>query len=56
MNSELLETLIESWRVIGTHEPDAELRREAFKRMSELVAQRKPEQIERIERSQGLRA
>lgn len=56
MNPELLEALIESWRVIGTHESDPILRRYAFRRMSELIAQRSPTQVEHMERAQGLRA
>jgi hypothetical protein len=56
MTADRLEILIESWRLVGTHEPDKELQREAFKRMGELIAQRSPAQIERMERAQGLRA
>lgn len=56
MDADTLERLIESYRVIGTYEPDGELRRTAFARMGELVAQRIPEQVERLERERGLRA
>ena len=50
-----LELLIESYRLIGVNEPDREKRREAFKRMGELIGQRPPEVVERLERERGLR-
>lgn len=50
-----LENLIECYRVIGTHEPDGELRREAFKRMGELIKCRSPQRVEEMEIISGLR-
>lgn len=50
-----LENLIECWRTIGTLEPDLERKRDAFARMSELIAKRTPGTIERMERERGLR-
>ncbi len=55
MNAGFLELLIESYCVIGTYEPDGELRREAFERMRQLIAKRSSEQISRMEVAQGLR-
>lgn len=55
MTAEHLELLIDSYRLIGIHEPDGELRREAFARMGELIAQRTPETVARMELERGLR-
>ena len=55
MTTGILELLIESYRVIGTHEPDRELQRLAFARMGELIMQRAPKQVERMELERGLR-
>ena len=43
------------WRVCTTAK-DADVAREAFDRMRQLIKQRTPEQIERMERERGLRA
>lgn len=50
-----LENLIEIYRLLGTLEPDLERKRDAFARMSELIAKRTPATIESMERERGLR-
>jgi len=50
-----LENLIELWRLVGVKETNPEQQRYAFARMAELVKQRSPEQIERLERERRLR-
>lgn len=56
MNADDLEKLIESYCFIGTHAVERTQRQLAFARMRELIAQRSPETIERMERARGLRA
>lgn len=50
------ERLIEMWRSILEEEKDADLKRLAEGRMRELIAERSPEQVSRMERERGLRA
>lgn len=56
MNAKLLEQLIESYRFIGTNEIDHARQADAFARMAELIGERSPETVERMERTKGLRA
>jgi hypothetical protein len=51
----MLEKLIESYCYIGTHESDPDRQRDAFQRMGELVAERSPGQVERMEREKRIR-
>jgi hypothetical protein len=50
-----LEREIETARLAATNTKDPELARAGFKTMADLIAQRSPEQIERMERERGLR-
>jgi hypothetical protein len=51
-----LESLIASYRVIGTLEFERARQRDAFARMAELIERRSPEQIQAMEAERGLRA
>jgi hypothetical protein len=55
-DDEALELQIETAFRCAMHCEDRELMRDAFHAMSQLIAQRSPEQIERMERARGLRA
>lgn len=56
MTDQQREELIKAYHAVGVNEPDLELRRTALQRMAELVKQRSPMQVERMERKKGLRA
>jgi hypothetical protein len=51
----LLEREIERARVAMTEATDPELRRQHFEEMRELISQRSPQQIQRMEEAKGLR-
>lgn len=55
MTDQQREELIQGYWLVGVNEPDLERRRAALLRMNELVKQRSPAQVERMERKQGLR-
>ncbi len=50
------ERLIEVYRRVLVDAPDSKTKRVAALRMRELIAQRSPQQVERMERERGLRA
>ena len=49
------EELIDAYRVILATEPDRAAKNHAMQRMRELIAERSPQQVKRMEEARGLR-
>jgi hypothetical protein len=55
MSDETREQLIDAWTVILAHEANHDHQCTAMRRQRELIEERSPEQVERMERERGLR-
>lgn len=55
MTDDEREKLIEGYRLVLTHESDLVHRRQALRRLEQLVGQRSPAQVKKLEIQKGLR-